>query len=191
MKRNPFTSNVPLPRRKPKMRPPAWLPALVLRVFDHKFLIHPGRRWDEVFVSRPGEKRVTLVRVLPAGRVDWDNATLRTEYLMGVFDRLPTGPNGADGGKLPEDPDFLEKWPGLWELLTETKYPDGSARERSSLFVVIEEGTFKVSINERTREMSCWGAGPTFERALDCLEGRVTSDSPEWRANRGGRRKKG
>jgi hypothetical protein len=178
-------------KKKPHLRPPPWLPDLRLSVFDVKFLIHLGRRWDDIFLMRPGSQRVSFLRCVPHGIIDWQNTTTRTEYLMGVFDKIPTGPLGADGGKLPEDSDFLDRWPSVFELMTATKYPGGQPREKSSLFFVIEEGAFKISIAERTRDLSLWASGPTFFAALDTLEQRLTSDAPEWRSKGKGGRKKG
>jgi hypothetical protein len=177
--------------RKPvKMQ--RWQANYRFRLFECLFLVQEKKGWDEVYLRKPGSSSLGIIRVLPHGAVKWFDSTQATEYLMGVFDNIPLGPDADDSGKLPEDVAFLDKWPGVFELMTSLKYPSGIKRERSSLFVVIEEGTFKISISERTRELSLWATGPTFFAALDCLERRITSDSPEWRASRkGGKGKRG
>jgi hypothetical protein len=169
---------------------PVWMPVEKWPVSCGVLLVHDMGTYLEVFLRRNGSKFHTLVAAFPflSREQQWRDAFRRK--IMGVFDKLPSSNGKAGSGPLPEDSDFLEAWPGLWELMTETKYPDGKDRERSSLTVFIEEGSFKLCISERTRELSCWATGPTFKRALDALEGRVVSDSPEWRASGRGKKKK-
>jgi hypothetical protein len=170
---------------------PTWLPDAKLRVDDVTFSWQLGHRWGELFVLRPRCRYVSLVSVVPRQELLWGTEAEKVEYLMGVFDKLPAPGTNGDACKLPEDPRFVKKFPGLWELLTQTKYPDESPRERSSLTLFVEEGVFKLVVSEKTRELSCWATGPTFEGALDALEKRLTSDSPEWRSRPSGKKKKG
>jgi hypothetical protein len=169
---------------------PLWQPTVRLKIDHVTFLVHCRRGWNEVYIQRPGARGFTIVSVTQPKKVDFADNTLLVEYLMGVFDRLPI-PGKIEGDKLPEDKKFLEHWPGILEMMTAKQYGNtGTPREPSSLFIVCEEGQFKVSISDKTRELSCWGVGATFQGALDCLEQRITSDSPEWRAYKGGRKAK-
>src|SRR5262249_24986254 len=110
--------------------------------------------------------------------------------IMGFFDALPSG-NGTGGeAHLPEDSMFVKDYPALWQFLTATEYKPGEPRERSSLTMFVEEGSFKLCLSERTKNCSCWATGPTFLEALEALERRITSASPEWRSSGKGKRKK-
>ena len=91
---------------------------------------------------------------------------------------LPHGAFGAD-------------YPLLWEMLTATRYPDGSARRTSSLTIFVDEGMCKVCLNDRDNGLTGWSAARDVLEALGSMEGALAADTVGWResgATKGKRR---
>lgn len=83
------------------------------------------------------------------------------------------------------------EFPGLWEYLTLTKFPDGAPRQTATLMVTMDDGTFKGCLNDRANGRSAWVSSRSPTGLLHVLEARLQEDSLEWRKNQSwqGRRK--
>lgn len=78
----------------------------------------------------------------------------------------------------------VSSWPGLWEHLTATKYPDGSKRETSSIVVVAGEGGWRGCVSDRDNSRTMWKTADTLEGLLLALEQGVQEDDDRsWRRN--------
>lgn len=60
-------------------------------------------------------------------------------------------------------------------------WPDGSARETSTLMLCWGEGRFRACLNDRAAQRSVWVSNLTLEACLDALERGLQTDSLEWR----------
>lgn len=169
---------------------PWWFAPLRYDRAGSKWYVYTGPVYCEVYRKGPGGTFATLAEVLtlPKGSaatsVNWEKA------IMGFFDKLPSNNGTGTAENLPADSMFQKDYPALWQFLTALEYAPGQPRERSSLTVFVEEGAFKLCLSERTKNCSCWATGPTFLDALEALEKRVTSATPEWRSSAKGRRKR-
>jgi len=70
----------------------------------------------------------------------------------------------------PVDKDFQLTFPALSEYLTSHCYPDGSARERSTVSVFFEEGQFKACLNERDQGLVLFVSESKFGCLFEALE---------------------
>ncbi len=76
--------------------------------------------------------------------------------------------------------------PALLEYLQSVSYPDGSPRLRSSLLVLVEDGSVKTCLSDRDQEQSLWRSGSSLEDALLALEATLTGEHQDWRRSGGG-----
>lgn len=106
--------------------------------------------------------------------------------------RLETGsPAGTPGGMVVCP--LLDAVPGVREMLTETRYPDGSPRQTSTLLVFLEEGIVKCCLNDRDQAQTAWASGGSVADCLGALEAGLQRDSLQWRSSgprKGGKRGK-
>lgn len=105
--------------------------------------------------------------------------------------KRPEKAGGADGAEgEPGKGDAFAHLPSLWEMLTATKYEDGSKRVRMTLLVLFDGPTVKLWANDRTEDRSAWAAGGTLEEALEALDRQIEEGTVSWRAGDGKRGKK-
>jgi len=94
------------------------------------------------------------------------------------------------GKKAATDEGFAKKYPTILEYLTTTKWDDGTAREASKLSLFIEDGVFKVAVNDVDLKRSLYTSGETLEGALRATEKALQMPEADWRAwNKGKGRK--
>lgn len=99
--------------------------------------------------------------------------------------RKPVEPGpGEDQVLLTPDDLLMQQYPAMLEYLTLGVWGDGSARERSTLLVLWEEGVWKVCLNDRACGRSLWASGATCNDALEALEARLTDPAADWRKAR-------
>lgn len=87
------------------------------------------------------------------------------------------------------DEAFAKKFPTLLEFLTTAEWEDGTARETSTLTVFIEDGAFKVAVNDRDLKQSIYLTGKTLQDALGAAERALGGGTADWRAWSGKKRK--
>lgn len=89
----------------------------------------------------------------------------------------PTGPTTgelrtADAGT----------YPTILEYLTATAYPDGQARQTSSLIILAEGNQWKGCLSDKDNSRSLWKSGDTVEYLLLAIEEGLQMDEG-WRVN--------
>jgi len=94
------------------------------------------------------------------------------------------------------DKDFQLLYPALSEYLTCPQYPDGTARQLSTLTIFREDGWWKACLNEKDQGLVMFVAEQGFGTLLEALELLLQEDRPPWRKstvkrNQGGGSKKG
>lgn len=92
----------------------------------------------------------------------------------------------ADGGfSAPTDEGFQKKYPGLWEFLTTTEYPDDAGkRENGTMLVFCEDSNWKCCLNDRSSESSAWATGASFDQLLKAIEKGLQDGSLDWRVKK-------
>lgn len=81
--------------------------------------------------------------------------------------------------------------PALWEYLTVDAFDDGAPREVSMLLVFVEDGRFKVALQDRQEGQSLWATAESLGAALGALESHLRAGTGDWRRMRGQQGKKG
>jgi len=92
------------------------------------------------------------------------------------------------------DQAFQQQYPALSEYLTSPLYPDGSARQLSTMTVFREDGWWKACLNEKDQGLVLFVAESQFGTLLEALELLLQEDHPPWRKStvkRGSGRGKG
>lgn len=73
----------------------------------------------------------------------------------------------------------------LWEYMTVDSFEDGAPRERSMLLVFVEDGRFKVALQDRQEGRSLWAGADSISEALRALESALKSGNGDWRQMKG------
>lgn len=129
----------------------------------------PGPDWH--WQPLPNQNEVWLLK-----RYEW-MAIKRPE----ASSSSGSGPGSVTEGMLPK------KYPLVLEMLAETKYEDGGARQTSTLLVFVEGGMVKGCLNDRDQGQTAWAASPTLEGVLASFEARLAKGDVEWRPSGGNR----
>jgi hypothetical protein len=79
---------------------------------------------------------------------------------------------------------WAERHPALWEYLTSTKYPDGGARQTSTLLLFVEDGVWKACLKDRDTGRSLWIASGSPTEAMTDLELTLAAGDAEWRKDK-------
>jgi hypothetical protein len=100
---------------------------------------------------------------------------------MSFLQGPPAGGDGVAPGSLPDDVEWAGQYPALWEYMTAGQFPDGKARQTSTVLLLIEDGVWKACLNDRALARSAWASGDTLERVLVRLEAMLATGAAEWR----------
>lgn len=84
------------------------------------------------------------------------------------------------------DAAFAKKHPALAEFLSLEEWEPGQARERGTITLFWEEGTFKACVSNRDSQEVAFVTKRTFAGLLEAIEKGLATDSLDWR---GGQRK--
>jgi hypothetical protein len=76
---------------------------------------------------------------------------------------------------------ILDCWPSLVEFLTAKEYEDGTKRVLPTLLLFVEDGKWRLWLNDRDQERSTWAESGELETALGTLEQGLSSESLSWR----------
>jgi len=79
------------------------------------------------------------------------------------------------------DEKFEALYPNLWEALTRLKGESGNVRQRHSLFIVHEDGCFRVCVRDRQEGCEAWFACVNLSDALGLVEVAVGTGEGPWR----------
>jgi len=81
-------------------------------------------------------------------------------------------------------------FPALVEYLTVGTWEDGSPREVATLLCFAEGPLWKLCLNDRSLERSCWSSGTNPLEMLRAMEQSLSSGEVEWRVRVAGPSKK-
>ncbi len=73
------------------------------------------------------------------------------------------------------------KYPTLVEYLTCLTYDDGTSRETSTVSLFIEDGKWKVAVNDRDLRRSAYVTGDTLQGVLSLAEKGLANHTLDWR----------
>jgi len=93
-------------------------------------------------------------------------------------------------GQTAECVEMPVRWPEIYHHLVDSVWPDGKARETSSLTVFAEDGLFKVCLNNKAEGFVCFMSGPGFYAVLDALQESLADGSVDWRKSRAAPKRK-
>lgn len=100
----------------------------------------------------------------------------------GGYVKKPTLAVDVGGKSLPvRDDVFVKKYPSLMEHMTDEQWDDGSARKPSTFTVFIEQGLFKVALNDKSLERSLYMSGDSLAECLASIEKALKADAGDWR----------
>jgi len=88
------------------------------------------------------------------------------------------------------DREFVKSYPALHEFLTLQAWEDGEVRVTGTLFLFVEEGMWKLCLNDRDAGCVAFVAAKTFTEVLSCAEEKYIADSLDWRLSKESRSKK-
>ena len=99
--------------------------------------------------------------------------------------KIAAGAGGKGASSPPSDPEFEKAYPALWEYLTVTSWGKDQPRKTSTITLFADDGTWKVSLNDRDQGYGLFATGATFGDALNTLEELLTAPAgTPWRKNR-------
>jgi hypothetical protein len=103
------------------------------------------------------------------------------ESAMSVLRKRDTR-SASDTAGGPLSPDlFSTAYPGLLEMLSSVKWPDGSRRASSTLLIFLDQGQAKLCLNDRDQGLTAWVSGSSISEALASLEASLQTERLEWR----------
>lgn len=87
---------------------------------------------------------------------------------------------------------LVDRFPALWEYLTETADEEGKARQTATLLITLDGDRLKAWFNDRDNSRSAWVSGSTLTGVLESLEEGLKGDELDWRFTppKGGDRKR-
>lgn len=101
---------------------------------------------------------------------------------MSQFVKRPVTPSGSSGDSdAGVSPAFRAKFPALVEFLTELAFEDGTPREPSTLLTFIEDGVWKLCLNDRALGRTLWVSGDTFTSTVESMERSLEDGTGCWR----------
>jgi hypothetical protein len=101
---------------------------------------------------------------------------------MSVLRKRDQAAGGGAGSDGPAEDDLAVAYPCLWEHVTRSKYPDGSARVLSTLMLFCDSGVIKACLNDRDQGLTAWASGCSWRACLLALEAGLANDTLDWRA---------
>jgi hypothetical protein len=118
----------------------------------------------------------------------WKRRKVRKVVPMGVYtSRHGSGPFVPLEGRFSaSDPEFLGKFPALFEFLAEVFTEEGVPRITSTLLVSCEDGVWKLALTDRASaggkfDYKLWVSGQTLFEALASLDKQLRDSGADWR----------
>lgn len=139
-------------------------------------------------ISRCGSSNCPLCyvgrkgRSVHRGHFGWRPKKKRTYWSAFMPLKKPSALSGSppqNGAAL--DAAFTKTYPTLHAYLADTTWEDGEERETATVTLFVEEGLFKICLNDRALGRSAWLSGHTFTGLLKGLEAGLLSDELQWR----------
>ncbi len=89
-----------------------------------------------------------------------------------------SGGNGDPG--VPMKGELFSHLPLIWEMMTASRYDDGTKRHRSTILLVADGEAAKICFLDGDIGRQAWSTGETFEQALATLEEQLERGSVSW-----------
>ena len=85
----------------------------------------------------------------------------------------------SEKGKEPADAPL---YTNIWEHLSCTRYPDGTARQTSTIIIVAGDAGWRGCLSDKDNGRVMWKTGDTLESLLNAIETALNEDDPrDWR----------
>lgn len=103
---------------------------------------------------------------------------------MELLRQKTSQPEGQSSAATSIEGSWNSMYPGLCLLLSAERFPDGKARETSTLLIFCADGYVKLCLNERHAGETAWSSGRSLEEALESMERGLQAGSLQWRKNK-------
>jgi len=87
-----------------------------------------------------------------------------------------------EDGFLVEDESFRAAYPAMAEFMMGDEGTPPEDGKTATLLLFVEEGLFKVCLNDRAQDVSGWASGATFDQVLASLESALQDGTLAWRS---------
>lgn len=100
---------------------------------------------------------------------------------MSVLRSRSAEENGSSAKSSYREDGWSSTYPGVWEMLSAEKLPDGRARQTATLMIFCQDGSAKLCLHDRETGEVAWTSGAGMQEALERLEAGLQSGTLEWR----------
>lgn len=100
--------------------------------------------------------------------------------VMATMSKLVKQTSGGTVESVPNDDQFSEAYPTLWEWLTATQIADEFKKERPKLSIGIEGGYWRVSLSDAALECSLATLGNSFATAIESIDRLLLDADAPW-----------
>lgn len=108
----------------------------------------------------------------------------REGLIMGFLRKVSSDRKDAEAGRLGIDELELQKWPCLYEHLTDTCYPDGQPRATSTITIFWGTQGLTATLNDRDNEQACFASGSGLVALLSALDAMAANPDTVWRSDK-------
>lgn len=108
----------------------------------------------------------------------------------GFLDQLRARAEGQASQAEPEKGPLAEKCPLTWQVLCQSTYGAGKARETGSLTIFPDGGVFVAILHARAEGQKVYAESTTFEGILPAIEEKIKTDPNAFRETPDARRKR-
>lgn len=143
--------------------------------------------WFEVVSDRGLYAAIPCVWPLP----EWGSHREEGEYVASFIRRAVQAQEKRAARVSAEAGSWAAAHAAIWEYLTCDQFEDGEQREVSMLLVFVEDGRFKLALQDRQEGRSLWTVADSISEALRLLESVLKAGNGDWRQMRGAHQKKG
>lgn len=119
------------------------------------------------------------------GHLGWmDTKEFYWSPYMGKWIKKPTPPVSGGNAEIPVSKGDKEKYEALLEMMTETRYEDGTERKTSTITLFCDQDGLKACLSDRDANRTAWATAESFAALLATLERGIREDRLEWRTAR-------
>jgi hypothetical protein len=80
----------------------------------------------------------------------------------------------------PSDPEFPTRWPALFAWMTFDFLPNGYQKQPSTVQVKVDNGDFRVTLQDQATEQALTALSATLEGCWDALERALVDPNAKW-----------